>query len=87
MSFYSSLEQYDPNAVVTLLLNAESTTLNAAEFTGKTVSQLFGEYGSRLGADVSRITSYSVNNIVMPSTTQVRAGESVRGIVSSEKLG
>jgi hypothetical protein len=86
-SFSTYLQQQDPTQAVNLVLNAEQTTLTAAEFTGKTLSQLFGEYGSRLGGDVSRITSYSVNNVVMPGTTQVRPGETVRAIVTSEKLG
>jgi hypothetical protein len=86
-SFSTYLQQQDPNQAVTLVLNAEEITLTAAEFTGKTVSQLFGEYGNRLGGDVSRITSYTVNNVVMPHTTQVRPGETVRGIVTSEGKG
>lgn len=86
-SFFSNLRTQDPSAAVTLVLNEESVRLTAAQFTGKTLSQLFAEYGRGLVADQSRIQSFAVNNTVVPSDTQVRPGETVRAIIKAEGKG
>jgi hypothetical protein len=91
MSFYNNLVQEDSNAAVTLMVNSESTCLLSSEFAGKTASQLFAEYGGRLGLnDASRVTAYQfVGDVTVerPGSTQVRAGETIRGVVTNEKLG
>jgi hypothetical protein len=86
MSFFDQIRTADQTAPVTLYLNEESITLTSDQFRGKTVSQLFGEYGHSLG-DVSRINRFVLNNEVVPGDTVVRAGESVRGAVTSESKG
>ncbi len=92
MSFYTNLVQEDSNAVVTLMVNSESTRLLRSEFDGKGASQLFAEYGDRLGLnDASRVTAYQFvgadQTVERPGNTQVRAGETIRGVVTNEKLG
>ncbi len=86
MSFFSQIRQADTESPVTLYFNEESVTLNAAQFTGKTVSQLYAEYASGLG-DVTRIQRYVLNNEVVPHTTVVRAGEVYRASVHAENKG
>lgn len=86
MSFFSQIRQADTESPVTLYFNEESVNLNSSQFTGKTVSQLFAEYGTSLG-DVTRITRYILNGEAVPSTQVVRAGESYRGAVNAESKG
>lgn len=85
-SFFQQIRQADTETPVTLYFNEESVSLNSAQFTGKTVSQLYAEYGSNLG-DVTRINRYILNGEVVPSTQVVRAGESYRASVNSESKG
>lgn len=86
MAFFDQIRTADQSAPVTLYLNEESITLTPDQYRGKTVSQLFGEYGHSLG-DVTRITRFVLGNEAVPGDTVVRAGESVRGAVSSESKG
>lgn len=86
MSFFDQIRTADQSAPVTLYLNEESVTLTPDQYRGKTVSQLFGEYGHSLG-DVTRINRFVLGNEAVPDDTVVRAGESVRGAVSSESKG
>lgn len=86
MSFFSQIRQADTESPVTLYFNEESISLNSSQYTGKTVSQLFAEYGSSLG-DVTRINRYILNNEQVPSTQVVRSGESYRGNCNSESKG
>lgn len=86
MSFFTQLRTQDQSSPVTLMLNEESIVLQADQFRGKTVSQLFGEYGHQLG-DVTRINRFVLNGEIVPGDTQVRPGETVRGSVSSENKG
>jgi len=86
MAFFDQIRSADQSSPVTLLLNEETITLQPDQFRGKTVSQLFGEYGARLG-DVTRINRFVLNGEAVPGDTVVRAGESVRGAVSSESKG
>jgi hypothetical protein len=87
MSFFDTLRQQDPNAVVTLVVNADERELTFEHFNGKTVSQLFGEYGGSLINDVNRIRTFAIDNVEVPGTTQVRPGETVRGIIKAEGKG
>jgi hypothetical protein len=86
MSFFSQIRQADTESPVTLYFNEESVSLNSAQFTGKTVSQLYAEYASSLG-DVTRINRYVLNGEAVPSTQVVRAGESYRAATNSEQKG
>jgi hypothetical protein len=86
MSFFDQIRTADQTAPVTLYLNEESITLTSDQFRGKTVSQLFGEYGHSLG-DVTRINRFVLNTEIVPGDTVVRAGESIRGAVTSESKG
>jgi hypothetical protein len=87
MQFLQNVRQQDQNAPVTLMVNEESYEVSYINARGKTVSQLFAEYGSNLGVDASRITSYVLNGEGVPGDTVVRPGETVRGAVTSESKG
>jgi hypothetical protein len=86
MAFNDNLNQTPQTAarVVTLLFNDESVELAPAEYSGKSLTQLFTDFGGRLGTDVARITSYTVDNIVRDGSTPVRDGEVVRGIAKTD---
>lgn len=87
MSFYDGLRQLDTSAPVTLVVNEEEMTLTYQQYNGKSVSQLFGEYGTQLVADVTRIREFAINNTVFPGTAQARPGDTVRGIIKAEGKG
>jgi hypothetical protein len=86
MSFFDQIRTADQTAPVTLYLNEESITLTPDQYRGKTVSQLFGEYGHSLG-DVTRINRFVLGNEAVPGDTTIRPGESVRGCCTSESKG
>ena len=86
MSFFETRQQ-DTSAAVTLVVNEEELELTFEQYNGKTISQLFGEYGNNLIGDVTRIKTFAVNNVEMLGTTQVRPGETVRGIIKAEGKG
>ena len=86
MSFFNQIRQADTQSPVVLYFNEESISLNPAQYTGKTVSQLYAEYASSLG-DVTRINRYVLNGEGVPSTQVVRAGENYRATTNSEQKG
>jgi hypothetical protein len=85
-SFFQQIRQADTESPVTLYFNEESIALGSAQFTGKTVSQLYAEYAGSLG-DVSRINRYVLNGEAVPSNQVVRAGEVYRATTNSEQKG
>jgi hypothetical protein len=87
MSFFQQIRTQDQSAPVTLILNEETLNLSPDQYRGKSVSQLFAEYGPSLGGDVSRINRYVLNGEAVSGDTVVRPGETVRGAVSSESKG
>lgn len=87
MAFYDTLRQQDTSAPVTLMVNEEELELSFEQYNGKTVSQLFGEYGSRLIGDVTRIKTFAIDNTEVSGTAVPRPGESVRGIIKAEGKG
>ena len=87
MDLLSNVRSADQDAPVTLVVNEESYRVPANNARGKSVSQLFAEYGSVMGTDTSRITSYILNNEVVPGETVIRPGETVRGAITSEEKG
>jgi hypothetical protein len=87
MAFYDTLRQQDTSAAATLVVNEEELALTFEQYNGKTISQLFGEYGGRLINDVTRIKTFAVNGVEMGGSTQVRPGETVRGIIKAEGKG
>jgi hypothetical protein len=87
MAFYDTLRQQDTSAAVTLVVNEEELALTFEQYNGKTVSQLFGEYGGRLINDVTRIKTFAIDSVEVPGTTQVRPGETVRGVIKAEDKG
>jgi hypothetical protein len=87
MSFFTQIRTQDQSAPVTLFLNEDTLQLQPDQYRGKTVSQLFAEYGASLGGDVARINRYVLNGEAVAGDTVVRPGESVRGSVSSESKG
>jgi hypothetical protein len=86
MSFYN-FRQQDTSAPVTLVVNEEELELTYEQYNGKTVSQLFGEYGSRLVNDITRITTFAIGDTVQQGTAVPRPGETVRGIIKAEGKG
>jgi hypothetical protein len=87
MQFLDNVRVQDQSAPVTLLFNEESYEVPAENALNKSVSQLFAEYGVNLGADPARLTRYIINGEVVPGTTVVRPGESIRSVISSESKG
>lgn len=87
MAFFDTLRQQDTSAAVTLVVNEEELALTFEQYNGKTVSQLFGEYGTRLLNDVTRIHTFAIDGVEVPGTTQVRPGETVRGVIKAEGKG
>ena len=87
MAFYDTLRQQDTSAPVTLTVNEEELELSYEQYNGKTVSQLFGEYGSRLIGNVTRIKTFAIDNTEVPGTAVPRPGEVVRGIIKAEGKG
>lgn len=87
MSFFDQVRTQDQSAPVTLMVNEESMELLPENYRNKTVSQLFAEYGARLGVDASRITRYVINSVQVAGDTVIRPGETVRGAVTSESKG
>lgn len=85
-SFFQQIRQADTESPVTLYFNEESVVLNSAQYTGKTVSQLYAEYASGLG-DVSRINRYVMNGEAVPPTQVIRSGEIYRATTNSENKG
>jgi len=86
-SFFQQVRTQDQSAPVTLMLNEETLQLVPDQYRGKTVSQLFAEYGTSLGGDVTRISRYVLNGEAVSGDTVIRPGETVRGSVSSESKG
>jgi hypothetical protein len=86
MSFYN-FRQQDTSASVTLVVNEEELELSFEQYNGKTISQLFGEYGHRLLNDVTRIQSFAIGDTIQQGTAVPRPGETVRGIIKAEGKG
>jgi len=87
MQFLDNARALDMSAPVILQMNAEQYSVSAENARNKTVSQLFAEYGSYLGADASRATRYVIDGVGVPGETVVRPGETVRAAVTSENKG
>lgn len=71
---------------VELYLNSESIRINEADARGKTISQLYSQYGEELG-DVSRIQRYTNSGRIVEGDTVVEVGTSYRATVGSESKG
>jgi hypothetical protein len=71
---------------VVIQLNDESITIAAADAEGKTVSELFNEFGDDLG-DVDRINRFVAAGRIVQSDTPVELGVVYRGAVTSESKG
>jgi hypothetical protein len=87
MQFLNNVRTQDASAPVTLVVNEETYSVSPDNYRGKTVAQLFSQYGENLGVDPARINRYVINNEIVPGETTVRPGETVRGAVTSENKG
>jgi hypothetical protein len=87
MQFLDNARSLDMSAPVILQMNDEQYSVLAENARNKTVSQLFAEYGSYLGANASRATKYIIDGVSVPGDTVVRPGETVRAAVTSENKG
>lgn len=87
MQFLDNARSLDMSAPVILQMNDEQYSVLAENARNKTVSQLFAEYGSYLGANASRATKYIIDGVSVPVDTVVRPGETVRAAVTSENKG
>ena len=74
-------------APVTLIVGTEQLKLSDLFYKGKTVKELFIEYGSRLNNDKDHIITFVIGDFIVPDDTQVRSGETVRCIIESPCLG
>jgi len=71
---------------VVIQLNDESITIAASDAAGKTVSDLFAEFGSDLG-DVDRINRFVAAGRIVQADAPVELGVVYRGAVTSESKG
>jgi hypothetical protein len=71
---------------VVIQLNDDSITIAAADAEGKTVSELFQEYGEDLG-DVDRINRFVAAGRIVHADTPVELGVVYRGATTSESKG
>lgn len=74
------------NKPVILQLNEESVTISYDDAKGKTIGELFAEYGQDLG-DVERVTRYINAGQIVPSDTDAQPGTVYRGTITSETKG
>ena len=71
---------------VEIFLNSDSIRITEAEAKGKTIDQLYQEFGNSLG-DVSRIQRYTNSGRIIEGDSQVEIGMSYRATVASESKG
>ena len=71
---------------VILQLNEEQIEVSADDAEGKTIEELFSEYGSDLG-DVKRITRYVSAGQIVSDDAAVVPGTIYRGAITSESKG
>jgi len=71
---------------IILQLNEEQIEVSADDAEGKTVADLFSEYGSDLG-DVDRITRYVSAGQIVSDDAAVVPGTIYRGAITSETKG
>jgi len=76
----------DKRQEVVIQLNDESVTIAAADAEGKTVYDLFNEYGNDLG-DVDRVNRFVAAGRIVEADSPVELGVVYRGAVTSESKG
>lgn len=72
--------------VIQLQLNEETVTVPMAEAEGKTIEQLFSDYGDELG-DTARISRFVAAGRIVDGNSSPEAGVIYRGSISSEAKG
>jgi hypothetical protein len=87
MSFYDSLRNTAAAQPVMLLCGESETALVLAEYSGRTVQQLFELFGDRVQTDVSAIESYTINGSTVSSDTVAQPGMQIRGVKKSDGKG
>lgn len=76
----------DTRKPIILQLNEEQIEVSADDAEGKTVAQLFEEFGSDLG-DVDRISRYVSAGQIVSEDSTVKLGTVYRGAITSETKG
>jgi len=76
----------DQKLPVVIQLNEETLTISAVDAEGKTVEELFEEYGGDLG-DVDRINRFVAAGRIVDASAPVVLGTVYRGSVTSESKG
>ncbi|MCE2836875.1 MAG: hypothetical protein LW834_07920 [Cyanobium sp. 49614_E6] len=71
---------------VVIQLNEEAITISADDAEGRTVEELFEDYGADLG-DVNRINRFVAAGQIVSRDTTVTLGTVYRGSVTSESKG
>lgn len=71
---------------IILQLNEEQIEVSADDAEGKTVAELFEEFGSGLG-DVERITRYVSAGQIVSEDSTAKLGTVYRGAITSETKG
>jgi len=72
--------------LVTLIVGEVELKLSYIQYKGKTVKELFIEFGSHLNKDKDHIITFVIGDFIVPDDTQVRSGETVRCIIESPCL-
>jgi hypothetical protein len=87
-NFFSSNSNSSTNtSMVVLTAGTERVEIPASNAQGKTVSQLFAEYGEELGIDTDRINRYVDAGRIVTADTPVEAGRQYSGNTTAESKG
>ena len=73
---------------VTLKANDQELKLNGMQYDGKTLKELFTEYGHNFDdVDPDYTTAFAIGFYIFPDDAKVRPGETIRRVVQSKNLG
>lgn len=92
MSFFDSFfnnsnSNSTDTSMVVLTAGTERVEIPASDAQGKTVSQLFQQYGEQLGVDTDRINRYVDAGRIVTADTPVEPGRSYSGNTTAESKG
>jgi hypothetical protein len=72
---------------VTLKANDQELKLNGMQYDGKTLKELFTEYGHNFDNVESGSTAFLIGSFIFPDDAEARPGETIRRVVLPENLG
>jgi len=72
---------------ITLQQNDQELKLNGMQYDGKTLKELFTEYGHNFDNVDSYTTAFVIGSYIFPDDAKVRPGETIRRVVLPENQG